>query len=585
MKLYEDEFDAIVQECVSNFQFNENGNLVAFGILELFELLLVDDVEIQKQVSWIISVLVVKSHNRRILYHAFPQTFDSLLSHFKTTTNLFVLRNVSYILRYLAIEDDIADTRGMLLEKNIIDRLLIMLSNMDDIVVLKNLTWFMYYLFKNNRSNIKMKKSKENKLLKVLEGVQLTYHPDLIHISSKAIATVLNPQSDLDLIQLFHRKRVNSEVIDNCTRDQIEAYLPLFLKIDLSGENYISLRTKIINHPSLMRTAIAYQNSKICNFRDTNLIEDHNYDDMDEVFSYFDSLPQVIPAGASFDNLHITDPLFGSPVPISKIYVKRTMKSFTKPIDMYFHYSTKELPKRVIFKRGDDVRNDMMAMSLFRLFNNIWELSTIHPKPFIFTYKVLAYKNDSGLIEFIPNSTTLKELDWKLLNSFDENQKNNFIASVVGGFTASALLGIRDRHTDNMMICIEKGIFTHIDFGGLFNFGPLLDAPRFAIPTALKNTCVKLGWWKEISDLFGEAFRELYFYEKSIQKVATTLFENSPYESYHIINCLKSGFFSSLALEEERATELFRAAMDSYAASSLKELAHHVGLLTMSTNG
>lgn len=46
------------------------------------------------------------------------------------------------------------------------------------------------------------------------------------------------------------------------------------------------------------------------------------------------------------------------------------------------------------------------------------------------------------------------------------------------------VMGIRDRHQDNMMIKDNK-IFFHIDFGFILNDAPGFDAPIFSIPGKL----------------------------------------------------------------------------------------------------
>lgn len=64
-------------------------------------------------------------------------------------------------------------------------------------------------------------------------------------------------------------------------------------------------------------------------------------------------------------------------------------------------------------------------------------------------------------------------------------QRDKFLSSVAGSLLAGFVLGIRDRHQDNMLVK-DNHVFFHIDFGHLWNQGPLVDAPRMAVPTRLK---------------------------------------------------------------------------------------------------
>jgi phosphatidylinositol kinase/protein kinase (PI-3 family) len=51
----------------------------------------------------------------------------------------------------------------------------------------------------------------------------------------------------------------------------------------------------------------------------------------------------------------------------------------------------------------------------------------------------------------------------------------------LGGY----LLGIRDRHMDNMMLINNQNSlqFLHIDFGFILDTGPIFDAQLISIPT------------------------------------------------------------------------------------------------------
>lgn len=57
---------------------------------------------------------------------------------------------------------------------------------------------------------------------------------------------------------------------------------------------------------------------------------------------------------------------------------------------------------------------------------------------------------------------------------------------MAGSYVACWILGIRDRHQDNMMIK-DDDTFFHIDFGFIFNDAPGFDAPIFSIPRGVKQ--------------------------------------------------------------------------------------------------
>jgi len=67
-----------------------------------------------------------------------------------------------------------------------------------------------------------------------------------------------------------------------------------------------------------------------------------------------------------------------------------------------------------IFKTGDDVRQDMLAIQIIDLFQRIFQ--TIGLDLFLYPYKVIATRPESGLLEVVPNSVSRDALGKKLEN-------------------------------------------------------------------------------------------------------------------------------------------------------------------------
>src|SRR4051794_37097134 len=83
--------------------------------------------------------------------------------------------------------------------------------------------------------------------------------------------------------------------------------------------------------------------------------------------------------------------------------------------------------------------------------------------------------------------------------------KYTFILSMAGSYIGCWILGIRDRHQDNMMIKDDKMWafktkytyiyrFFHIDFGFILNEQPGFDAPIFSIPRGVKRHLSPNEW-------------------------------------------------------------------------------------------
>ncbi|XP_039391527.1 phosphatidylinositol 4-phosphate 3-kinase C2 domain-containing subunit beta isoform X1 [Mauremys reevesii] len=137
---------------------------------------------------------------------------------------------------------------------------------------------------------------------------------------------------------------------------------------------------------------------------------------------------------------------------------------------------------RVIFKCGDDLRQDMLTLQMIRIMNKIWVQEGLDMRMVIF--RCFSTGRGRGMVEMIPNAETLRKIqvehgvtgsfkdrplaDWlqKHNPTEDEYEKavENFIYSCAGCCVATYVLGICDRHNDNIMLKTTGHMF-HIDFG------------------------------------------------------------------------------------------------------------------------
>ncbi|KAN0007399.1 hypothetical protein ACTFIU_000598 [Dictyostelium citrinum] len=188
----------------------------------------------------------------------------------------------------------------------------------------------------------------------------------------------------------------------------------------------------------------------------------------------------------------------------------RWLDSFTVPLYLVFqNVDPVGEPIAVIFKNGDDLRQDILTLQMISVMDNIWKQNGLDLHLSI--YNVTAINEDTGFIEVVPDSDTTANIqkaaggvaaaftktplsNWlRERNQSDSDYEyavGNFTHSLAGYCVATFILGISDRHNDNIMVS-KSGHLFHIDFahflGNIMKFhgykrekAPFVLTPEFA---------------------------------------------------------------------------------------------------------
>ncbi|KAL0272748.1 UNVERIFIED_CONTAM: hypothetical protein PYX00_005609 [Menopon gallinae] len=135
-----------------------------------------------------------------------------------------------------------------------------------------------------------------------------------------------------------------------------------------------------------------------------------------------------------------------------------------------------------IFKVGDYLQQDMLTLQIIRIMDKLWLKEGLDLK--MVTFGCVPTGHKRGMIEMVDNSETLRKIQVEhgLTGSFKdkpiaewlakhnpsaldyERAVANFTASCAGYSVATYILGICDRHNDNIMLKTSGHLF-HVDFG------------------------------------------------------------------------------------------------------------------------
>ncbi|KAG8525855.1 uncharacterized protein KY384_000615 [Bacidia gigantensis] len=148
----------------------------------------------------------------------------------------------------------------------------------------------------------------------------------------------------------------------------------------------------------------------------------------------------------------------------------------------------------VIFKTGDDLRQDQLVIQIISLMDRLLRKENLDLK--LTPYRILATSATAGAVQFVP-SISLAAASAKYKGSILAYLRDNrpdihgdfgirkdtmdtYIKSCAGYCVITYLLGVGDRHLDNLLLAPD-GHFFHADFGYILGRDPKPFAPQMKL--------------------------------------------------------------------------------------------------------
>jgi hypothetical protein len=412
---------------------------------------------------------------------------------------------------------------------------------------------------------------------------------------------------------LINEKFYNDE---NTLLDKIKSIIPLLVSIFIKLISYYKsinnhFLEQLFNEFFKINNCIIYfyletKYLDLVSFKDIshiyfiNFIENltHKYN----VFKITNKIDIMINFFVNLDkcnSLKITEPIL-NPLNLNQFIVEilnvEKLKSNTMPLLVTVKTNNNNILKFIV-KKDESLRKESIVANIIKLLQDrlYKQANKNRIKKFdkIPTYQIIMLTKNLAIIEYVENSLTLRMVSnnkFTLQNYILDNNPNEkvscvklkFLQSLAISSCLSYILGLGDRHLDNIMINNSGQIF-HIDYGYLMDnpMTSIISNPNIKVTTVMIDFLggIEGKYYKEFTQYIIQVYDILRLYKNLIINYYEMLSEE------HFINWsnfkpkLEDRFLSGLSWKDIEITLINEIENSNSYPSIFADLCHHYKLI------
>uniref|UniRef100_A0A8C9VBH2 phosphatidylinositol 3-kinase n=1 Tax=Scleropages formosus TaxID=113540 RepID=A0A8C9VBH2_SCLFO len=261
----------------------------------------------------------------------------------------------------------------------------------------------------------------------------------------------------------------------------------------------------------------------------------------------------------------------------------KVMASKKKPLWLEFSCPESQgppiAPVGIIFKHGDDLRQDMLVIQTLVFMDSVWQSQSLDLN--LVPYGCISTGHNIGMIEIVRDAVTIAAVqrsrggntgafkndalfEWlkgrSLVQEIHFQAMERFVTSCAGYCVATYVLGIGDRHNDNIMITDQGNLF-HIDFGHILgNTKRFLGMNRERVPFVLTpDFLYVMGRLNKRSSLYFQRFKntciQAYLALRNHTRLLVTLFSLMMLTGIPELSCTQDMRYLREALQQDQTEE------------------------------